>query len=103
MTWKHSFLSVMEDINANSLEQLDLLLNNLEQVCKGQCEKSDLRTHATQRGRLHRSRIDWTWTMAVRRPLNMLRSTVKGRLWKLNVLSFILKHPITKRTHRFLI
>ena len=38
MTWKHSLFNVMEDINANSLEQLDLLLNNLGQECKGQCK-----------------------------------------------------------------
>ena len=38
MTWKHSFLNVMNDINSTTLEQLDLLLNNLGQVCKVQCE-----------------------------------------------------------------
>lgn len=29
ITWKHSFLNVMNDINSTTLEQLDLLLNNL--------------------------------------------------------------------------
>lgn len=38
MTWKHSLLNVMNYINCTTLEQLDLLLNNLGQACKMQCE-----------------------------------------------------------------
>lgn len=33
ITWKHSCLNVMNDINSTTFEQLDLLLNNLGQVC----------------------------------------------------------------------
>lgn len=38
ITWKHSFLNVMNDINSTTLEQLDLPLNNLGQVFKVQFE-----------------------------------------------------------------
>lgn len=68
IAWKHSCLNVMNDINSTTFEQLDLLLNNLGQVCKVQCE--DLRTLEIRKEPYLKYGRDWTWSMEAQKLLN---------------------------------